>query len=315
MGSMLGFIIMQIGRFVSRNESHSSPAIFVTAILVIMSLAPAQVSAQTGPGDVFESGGGNSSAPGDVFESGGNNSGRTGTQSGVRGNPNCPPPVIGGITPKNWSCPTGKQAVDDLPCAPGAPGAFNVNETLNNINQYWGRMFSAQGLGYPPLNVGLTSEDDWGYNSSTHQLDYNRDAFVQAMQQSAAGGMLTFSETIAIAHEVAHYVQYYGGRNFTTGLQSELDADRLAGAYLRWADSNHLLGRCDVARALMQNFNARDPAGVPPFDPDAHGSGAERANALLDGYLNGPGAFVNRSPSSYNAPWRNAPAPEPSSGF
>ena len=30
----------------------------------------------------------------------------TGTQ-GVEGNPNCPPPVIGGITPRNWSCPTG----------------------------------------------------------------------------------------------------------------------------------------------------------------------------------------------------------------
>jgi Lipase (class 3) len=35
----------------------------------------------------------------------------TGTQSQVRGNPNCPPPVINGIVPKNWSCPTGTQAV------------------------------------------------------------------------------------------------------------------------------------------------------------------------------------------------------------
>ena len=37
--------------------------------------------------------------------------GQTGTQSGVRGNPNCPPPVLpGGIIPKNWSCPTGNQS-------------------------------------------------------------------------------------------------------------------------------------------------------------------------------------------------------------
>jgi hypothetical protein len=36
----------------------------------------------------------------------------TGTQ-GVVGNPNCPPPVLpGGITPKNWSCKTGRQARD-----------------------------------------------------------------------------------------------------------------------------------------------------------------------------------------------------------
>ncbi|MCC6718104.1 MAG: alpha/beta fold hydrolase [Acetobacteraceae bacterium] len=34
----------------------------------------------------------------------------TGTQ-GVQGNPNCPPPVIGGVIPRNWSCPTGTQRV------------------------------------------------------------------------------------------------------------------------------------------------------------------------------------------------------------
>jgi hypothetical protein len=38
----------------------------------------------------------------------GRGSNPTGTQ-GIEGNPNCPPPVIGGITPKNWSCPTGTQ--------------------------------------------------------------------------------------------------------------------------------------------------------------------------------------------------------------
>jgi hypothetical protein len=38
----------------------------------------------------------------------------TGTQ-GVVGNPNCPPPVINGITPKNWSCKTGEGSSYILP--------------------------------------------------------------------------------------------------------------------------------------------------------------------------------------------------------
>jgi len=40
----------------------------------------------------------------------------TGTQGQV-GNPNCPPPVINGITPRNWSCPTGTQRVVPPPQA------------------------------------------------------------------------------------------------------------------------------------------------------------------------------------------------------
>ncbi|HEV8713172.1 MAG TPA: hypothetical protein VGX03_10120 [Candidatus Binatia bacterium] len=65
------------------------------AIAMLDGLSPARVQAQYG--DVFSS----QSAP--------RSSRRTGTQ-GVEGNPNCPPPVIGGITPKNWACKTGTQA-------------------------------------------------------------------------------------------------------------------------------------------------------------------------------------------------------------
>ena len=67
----------------------------VATIAILDSLSPLRVWAQYG--DVFSSQG----APA--------NSRRTGTQ-GIEGNPNCPPPVIGGITPKNWSCKTSTQA-------------------------------------------------------------------------------------------------------------------------------------------------------------------------------------------------------------
>jgi hypothetical protein len=46
----------------------------------------------------------------DQFASHGNTSAPTGTQ-GVEGNSNCAPPVINGVTPINWSCPTGPQTV------------------------------------------------------------------------------------------------------------------------------------------------------------------------------------------------------------
>jgi hypothetical protein len=36
----------------------------------------------------------------------------------AEGNPNCPPPIINGITPKNWSCRTGTQGVEGNPNCP-----------------------------------------------------------------------------------------------------------------------------------------------------------------------------------------------------
>jgi hypothetical protein len=36
----------------------------------------------------------------------------------TQGNPDCPPPVINGVTPKNWSCKTGTQGVQGNPYCP-----------------------------------------------------------------------------------------------------------------------------------------------------------------------------------------------------
>lgn len=67
--------------------------------------------------------------------SGGNSSAPTGTQ-GVVGNPNCPPPVINGITPKNWSCKTGEGSSYTVPQTTnvrpgpnyGPPGSYLVQQ-------------------------------------------------------------------------------------------------------------------------------------------------------------------------------------------
>ncbi|MGZ5926774.1 MAG: hypothetical protein ACXWLJ_08840 [Rhizomicrobium sp.] len=43
----------------------------------------------------------------------------------AQGNPDCPPPVINGITPKNWSCKTGTQGVQGNPYCP--PPVIMIN--------------------------------------------------------------------------------------------------------------------------------------------------------------------------------------------
>ena len=50
----------------------------------------------------------------EIFNGGSQVQGNTQAQ----GNPDCPPPVINGITPKNWSCKTGTQGVQGNPYCP-----------------------------------------------------------------------------------------------------------------------------------------------------------------------------------------------------
>jgi hypothetical protein len=49
----------------------------------------------------------------------------TGTEVYNGGNPNCPPPVINGITPKNWSCKTGEGSSYILPQTTSVQGGPN----------------------------------------------------------------------------------------------------------------------------------------------------------------------------------------------
>jgi hypothetical protein len=127
-------------------------------IVVIVSITSPSGRAQTG--DVFSSGGG----------TGGNTTGRTGTQ-GIEGNPNCPPPIINGIKPKNWSCKTGTQAVPGLPPVgygdepsivdaptPSPSPSFSVTAILSSIKNCWMQTFLANGRRYmPPLSFPSSS--------------------------------------------------------------------------------------------------------------------------------------------------------------
>jgi hypothetical protein len=63
----------------------------------------------------------------------------TGTQ-GIEGNPNCPPPVINGITPRNWSCPTGTQRVTPPGRQADRSRPFTVDRCTPRSDAAWQRV-------------------------------------------------------------------------------------------------------------------------------------------------------------------------------
>lgn len=95
-----------------------------------------------------------------------------------------------------------------------------------------------------------------------------------------------FGAAFVWAHEYAHAMQGRLGRlgnRFT--IQTELEADCLAGAWSSWAEQTaRIIEPGDIDEALAVMFNSRDKVGTPWFDPQAHGSAQDRIRAFTNGY-------------------------------
>jgi hypothetical protein len=99
-----------------------------------------------------------------------------------------------------------------------------------------------------------------------------------------------------LAHEWGHLVQDRLGLSdqFEHTIESELNADCLAGTWAGWLadkgflDPNDKPGEGgDIDSALDGIFSVGDDPSVPWQDPQAHGTGDERADAYATGYDGG----------------------------
>jgi hypothetical protein len=108
------------------------------------------------------------------------------TADQAQGNPDCPPPVINGITPSNWSCRTGTQGVQDNPnCPPpviilnGQPTTprnwscpVGTPATRNATNGQWDREHPGfpTAAGSTPCQPGGPGGYNWLNNAEGTQL-------------------------------------------------------------------------------------------------------------------------------------------------
>jgi predicted metalloprotease len=102
---------------------------------------------------------------------------------------------------------------------------------------------------------------------------------------------------VMIAHEIGHHVQALldlSGCSDTdcgaagNSLAIELQADCLAGAWMRDAAARDVVSKQDLKRVevgVKTYFG--DPPGTSQDDPDAHGSGDTRFSLFMEGYTDG----------------------------
>ena len=191
-----------------------------------------------------------------------------------------PPPPPAAPTTCNVS--SGQAAA--LP--PGVPVGLNAATNMaqlwkTRIDNFWSAQYRGQGSFYrPPMLINTPGQLQ--YDPNTMTIEYDPAILSGIIQDTGNFGLV-----IALAHEAGHHIQMLNGTYMRmTPLQREQNADRLAGAYLAWAQRNGFVQNCDFASAAMTVFRAGD--ALPAFDPQAHGSPRQRVHNMIQGYLYGP---------------------------
>jgi predicted metalloprotease len=99
-----------------------------------------------------------------------------------------------------------------------------------------------------------------------------------------------FGAAVVVAHEIGHHTQALRGLLRVPSIFKELQADCLAGGWMKDAGARGLLEVSDPQEAAGSLFDVGDPSGTPWTHPDAHGTPQQRVEAFRIGFLQGVGS-------------------------
>jgi predicted metalloprotease len=125
------------------------------------------------------------------------------------------------------------------------------------------------------------------YCPSSDYIAWDENGLMYRLYQKAGGA----APGLILAHEWGHAIQTRL-RDGSEGIQRELGADCLAGAWAKSATAAGDLSRSDFVTALKAMLEVGDPKALEWTDPDAHGNAFERDTAFRKGLDGGAAACV-----------------------
>jgi predicted metalloprotease len=167
-----------------------------------------------------------------------------------------------------------------------------VESVVADIDAFWATSFANAGLSYTPPRLQAV---DSPMNTQCGPIDpyFSPGAYCAADQTvyyslawapDAEGAELIWFTVLS--HEWAHHIQWLTDTGVRSVLESELQADCFAGAYLSHAEEIGLVSPVAVTLALSLTQAAGDVAIFLPDGDLVHGNKAERALAFMTG-MNG----------------------------
>ncbi len=195
--------------------------------------------------------------------------------------------------------------------AANAPAAGNLLEgnlienVVNDLDAFYADVISYTRYTYHSPGVVVVGEGEGatsacgpaqgtfaGFYCPPDQTLYLDEVFMQSQDPFAAA--------FVIAHEWAHHVQTSTsfvrvdpGEEPTTwnsvySIELEIMADCMSGVWAYDATARGALQEGDIDQAVQFALEVLgDPAYVGPYDPQAHGTGDQRARAIMNGYEQG----------------------------
>ena len=170
-----------------------------------------------------------------------------------------------------------------------------LDVTIRDLDMFWALSFEAAGRRYVAPTVvdysfgrssscGYLSGDlgPAAYCGSDYTVYYDPDWL--GYVNNVFGD---FAWVTILAHEWGHHVQALQGIGDLSPKARELQADCLAGAYARDAETRGLLDEGDVTEAVAISAGSGDPVWLPDDAQEAHGTSDERVSAFMRGYLDG----------------------------
>ncbi len=167
----------------------------------------------------------------------------------------------------------------------------NAELIAADIDAFWASAFAERGLAYSSPRFELISEPGTSFCGSI-------DVFYAIAGYCATNNTITVSTGLAdpdavnvvltvLSHEWGHHVQNLTDTGITTGLESELQADCFAGAFIEYAKDSDWVSPVIGAMALQLTQSAGDVWWQVPSEESIHGTQSERAQAFLTGQNGG----------------------------
>jgi len=203
---------------------------------------------------------------------------------------------------------------DEVAAAPGAPAGPSsgnllegdmITNVVNDLDAFYADVVSYTGLTYRSPGVvvvpqGQSAQGACGPAQGTFAGFYCPPDETLYLDEAFMLSQDPFAGAFVIAHEWAHHVQTAVGfvrvgpgdapDQFPElySIELEIMADCMSGVWAADATARGILAPGDIDQAVQFALEVLgDPQQVGPYDPQAHGTGEQRARAIMNGYEDG----------------------------
>jgi predicted metalloprotease len=172
-------------------------------------------------------------------------------------------------------------------------------DVSDDLDDFWEEIFDDKDLSYIPPFYEVF--DDEAESPCSNEADHagikgpfycglNQTIYVDlVLMQAVTEEYGTPAIYYAVAHEAGHDVQLQLGIswNGTHSIERELEADCMAGAFMRTYVDSGEMSEDEFQTMLELAHLIGDPPGVSAADAGAHGMGSQRVAMVLRGYYHG----------------------------